>query len=85
MKVLIIEDEYSLADAIAETLKNDNFNVSIETNGEDGENEALTENYDLILLDVMLPKKNGFDILRSLGQAKIKTRLFYLVFYLKKL
>ena len=78
MKVLIIEDEYSLADAIAETLKKDNFNVSIETNGEDGENEALTENYDLILLDVMLPKKNGFDILRTLGQAKIKTPVIML-------
>ena len=78
MKVLIIEDEYSLADAIAETLKNDNFNVSIETNGEDGENEALTENYDLILLDVMLPKKNGFDILRTLEQAKIKTPVIML-------
>ena len=78
MKVLIIEDEYSLADAIAETLKNDNFSVSIETNGEDGENEALTENYDLILLDVMLPKKNGFDILKTLGQAKIKTPVIML-------
>ena len=78
MKVLIIEDEYSLADAISETLKNDNFNVSIETNGEDGEDEALTENYDLILLDVMLPKKNGFDILRTLGQAKIKTPVIML-------
>ena len=78
MKILIIEDEYSLADAIAETLKNDNFNVSIETNGEDGEDEALTENYDLILLDVMLPKKNGFDILRTLRQAKIKTPVIML-------
>ena len=78
MKVLIIEDEYSLADAIAETLKNEKFNVDIETNGEDGENEALTENYDLILLDVMLPKKNGFDILRTLGQAKIKTPIIML-------
>lgn len=78
MKVLIIEDEYSLADAIAETLKNDNFSVSIETNGEDGENEALTDNYDLILLDVMLPKKNGFDILRTLGQEKIKTPVIML-------
>ena len=78
MKILIIEDEYSLADAIAETLKNDNFNVSIEANGEDGENEALTENYDLILLDVMLPKKNGFDILRTLRQAKIKTPVIML-------
>lgn len=78
MNILIIEDEYSLADAIAETLKNDKFNVNIETNGEDGENEALTENYDLILLDVMLPKKNGFDILRTLGQAKIKTPIIML-------
>lgn len=78
MKVLIIEDEYSLADAIAETLKNDKFNVRIETNGEDGENEALTGNYDVILLDVMLPKKNGFDILRTLVQAKIKTPVIML-------
>ena len=71
MNILIIEDEYSLADAIAETLKKDKFNVNIETNGEDGENEALTENYDLILLDVMLPGKNGFDILKYLRQEKI--------------
>lgn len=78
MNILIIEDEYSLADAIAETLKNEKFNVDIETNGEDGETEALTENYDLILLDVMLPKKNGFDILRTLGQAKIKTPIIML-------
>ena len=78
MKILIIEDEYSLADAIAEMLKNEKFNVNIETNGEDGENEALTENYDLILLDVMLPKKNGFDILKSLGQAKVKTPVIML-------
>lgn len=78
MKVLIIEDEYSLADAIAETLKEDNFNVNIETNGEDGENEALTGDYDLILLDVMLPKKNGFDILRTLVQEKIKTPIIML-------
>ena len=78
MNILIIEDEYSLADAIAETLKEEKFNVNIETNGEDGENEALTENYDLILLDVMLPKKNGFDILKTLGQAKIKTPVIML-------
>ena len=62
MNILIIEDEYSLADAVAEKLKGENFNVCIKTNGEDGEDEALTESYDLILLDVMLPKKNGFDI-----------------------
>lgn len=62
MKILIIEDEYSLADAIAETLQKEKFQVNIVTNGEDGENEALTNIYDLILLDVMLPKKDGFEI-----------------------
>ena len=78
MNILIIEDEYSLADAIEETLKNEKFNVCIKTDGEDGEDEALTENYDLILLDVMLPKKNGFDILRYLRQEKIKTPIIML-------
>ena len=78
MNILIIEDEYSLADAVAETLKNEKFNVTIKTNGEDGEDEALTDNYDLILLDVMLPKKNGFDILRSLRNEKIKTPIIML-------
>ena len=78
MNILIIEDEYSLADAVAETLKNESFNVCIKTNGEDGEDEALTENYDLILLDVMLPGKNGFEILKYLRKEKIKTPVIML-------
>ena len=78
MNILIIEDEYSLADAVAETLKKEKFNVCIKTNGEDGEDEALTENYDLILLDVMLPRKNGFEILKYLRQEKIKTPIIML-------
>lgn len=71
MKILIIEDEYSLADAISETLQKEKFVVNIITNGEDGENEALTNIYDLILLDVMLPKKDGFEILANLRKEKV--------------
>ena len=78
MNILIIEDEYSLADAVAETLKKEKFNVVIKTNGEEGEDEALTENYDLILLDVMLPEKNGFDILKYLRKEKINTPVIML-------
>ena len=78
MNILIIEDEYKLADAVAESLKDEKFNVTIKTNGEEGEDEAFTENYDVILLDVMLPQKNGFDILKSLRQAKIKTPVIML-------
>lgn len=78
MKILIIEDEYSLADAIAETLKKENFTTNIVTNGEEGENEALSDVYDLILLDVMLPNKDGFEILNSLRKEKIDTPVIML-------
>ena len=73
MKILIIEDEYSLADAISETLQKESYTTKIVTNAEDGEDEALTNIYDLILLDVMLPKKDGFEILRNLKNEKIST------------
>lgn len=78
MKILIIEDEYSLADAIAETLKKEKFSVEIITDGQDGEDEALTNVYDLILLDVMLPHKNGFEILKELRQQNIFTPIIML-------
>ncbi len=72
MKILIVEDEYGLADAISEILKNENFTPTIVTDGEEGEYEALSGVYDLIILDVMLPKKNGFEILKSIRNEKIK-------------
>ena len=78
MKILIIEDEYSLADAIAETLKKEKFTVTIKTDGEEGEDEALTNIYDLILLDVMLPHKDGFEILNTLKSEKIETPVILL-------
>jgi len=78
VKVLIIEDEYSLADAIRESLEKEHLNVTMVTNGLDGEDEALTGLYDLILLDIMLPKKNGFEILKTLKEEKIKTPIIIL-------
>ena len=78
VKVLIIEDEYSLADAIRETLEKEHFEVTIAKDGLDGEDEALTNIYDLILLDIMLPKKNGFEILKTLKEEKIKTPIIIL-------
>lgn len=71
MKILIVEDEYSLADAMAEALNNEGFETVIKTDGISGEDEALTDVYDLIILDVMLPKKNGFEILKELHKNKV--------------
>ena len=78
MKVLIIEDEEALADAICESLEKEHLDVTMVTNGLDGEDEALTGLYDLILLDIMLPKKNGFEILKTLKEEKIKTPIIIL-------
>lgn len=78
LKILIIEDEYSLADAISESLKKENFEVNIITDGIQGEMEALTNVYDLILLDIMLPGKNGFDILKGLKVEKIDAPIIIL-------
>lgn len=78
MKILVIEDEYSLADAIAETLRKENYTVQVITDGENGENEALSNVYDLILLDVMLPNKDGFEILKNMRNAKVETPVIML-------
>ena len=78
MKILIIEDEFNLADAIASMLKKEKYSVEIMTDGESGLDEALTDVYDLIILDVMLPKMNGFEILKHLRQEKINSKILML-------
>ena len=78
MKILIIEDEYNLADAISSMLKSKKYSVKIETDGEEGLDEALTGIYDLIILDVMLPHKNGFEILKELREEKISSKILML-------
>lgn len=78
MKILIIEDEYNLADAISSMLTSENYMVDIATDGENGLYEALTDIYDLILLDVMLPHKNGFEILKELKSENISAKVIML-------
>ena len=78
MKILIIEDEYNLADAISCVLETKNYIVKIETDGLTGLEEALTNTYDLIILDVMLPRKNGFEILKELKQEKVDSKILML-------
>ena len=78
MKILIIEDEYNLADAISSMLKSKKYSVDIKTDGEEGLEEALTDIYDLIILDVMLPHKNGFDILKELRKENINSKIIML-------
>lgn len=78
MRILIVEDEYSLADVIASRLKSNNYMVDICVDGEEGEYYACSGNYDLIILDVMLPKKNGFDILKSITNNNVNSKVIML-------
>jgi two-component system, OmpR family, copper resistance phosphate regulon response regulator CusR len=70
MRVLIVEDEARLARNIARAMQEaTSYAVDISTDGEDGRHMALSNPYDLIVLDLMLPKVGGLEILKSLRQS----------------
>lgn len=75
MKILIIEDEYNLADVVASRLKKEKYDVDIVTDGENGLDYSLTNIYDLIILDVMLPKMNGFEVLKEIKENNINAKV----------
>lgn len=78
MRILIVEDEFSLADIIASRLKKEKYMVDVIDDGEEGLYYALSGVYDLIILDVMLPKMNGFDILKKIRKEKITSKVIML-------
>ncbi len=69
MRVLVIEDEKRLAATLGDLLEMDGYNADLCYDGESGLDNALTGIYDVILLDMMLPKKDGLTVLRELRQA----------------
>lgn len=78
MRILIVEDEFNLADVIASRLRKENYAVDISLDGEDGLDNIMTNIYDLVILDVMLPKINGFEILNKIRNEQIKVKVIML-------
>lgn len=71
-RILVIDDDLELCELLAEYLAPEGFEVETVNDGESGAEKALTEEYGLVVLDVMLPKMNGFDVLRHIReQSKI--------------
>ena len=78
MRVLIVEDEVRLAEALAQILKEEKYMTDVVYNGDDGYDYASSGIYDVIVLDVMLPGMDGFEIARQLRKDKNKTPIIML-------
>ena len=75
---MIIEDEHDLLKILTKRLKEDGFAVDAATNGTTGQQLAETVSYDSIILDIMLPGKDGFTVLKELRHKKIKSPILIL-------
>jgi two-component system alkaline phosphatase synthesis response regulator PhoP len=77
-RVLLIEDEPGLQLVISDRLKAEGYQVETAADGEEGFSRAAGEPFDIIVLDVMLPKRDGFDVARSLRQQGVQTPILML-------
>ncbi len=77
-KILLIEDDPAILNGITETLKAEFYDVTSEADGEKGYKTAKKEKFDLIILDLMLPFKDGFEICRDLRKEEILTPIIML-------
>jgi two-component system, OmpR family, alkaline phosphatase synthesis response regulator PhoP len=78
MRVLLVEDEQGLILTLTDRLQSEGFEVDVASDGMAGFEKGCVGNHDLIILDVMLPKKNGYDVCRDLRQKGIKTPVLML-------
>jgi DNA-binding response OmpR family regulator len=78
MRILIVEDEIALAEALAQIFHKNKYTADICNDGISGFDNALTGVYDIIILDIMFPKMNGFDVLKKIRLKKITTPVLIL-------
>ena len=77
-RILIVEDEPSIALALEEDLRHEGYATEVAGDGERGAQRALDGGFDLVLLDVMLPKMDGFDVCRRIRRAGVHTPIILL-------
>ena len=78
MRILVVEDEKKINDIIVKTLKQEKYGVDSCFDGEEALDYIFSVEYDIILLDIMLPKKNGFEVMESMRKKGIKTPVLFL-------
>ena len=78
MRLLLAEDEQDLSKALCAILKHNNYSVDAVYDGQDALDYGLSENYDGIILDIMMPKKNGIEVLTELRKSGVDTPVLIL-------
>lgn len=78
MRILIVEDEVHLAEALTQILRKNNYTVDAVNDGEAGVDNALSNIYDLIILDIMLPKMDGISALKEIRKEGLSTPVILL-------
>src|SRR5579871_5688260 len=78
MRILVVEDEHKINRTVCQALREEAYAVDSAADGEEGEELALVNEYDLIVLDIMLPKKNGIALCRTLRERGITTPILML-------
>ena len=78
MRILVVEDELHLSEALSHILKKNNYTVDVANDGETGLDDALSGIYDVIVLDIMLPKTDGITVLKTLRSEGFDTPVYFL-------
>jgi len=78
MRILLVEDEIKMAQAVSEILRQDGYEVDACTDGDSGADASLSGLYDLLILDIMLPRRSGLDILRDVRNSGSKVPILML-------
>jgi DNA-binding response OmpR family regulator len=78
MRILVVEDEQKVADALREGLEDERYDVEVERTGEGAFFRVNTETFDVVLLDLTLPGRDGLEILRALRQRRMETPVLVL-------
>ena len=78
MQVLIVEDDIRLAQAVGKILEENGYQVDMVHDGQAGYDYAESDIYDVVILDVMLPKMDGFEVVRNLRRANVDTPVLLL-------
>ena len=78
MKLLLVEDDHNMSRAVSELLRQEHYIVDVVSEGREAEDYILSDDYDAVILDVMLPDRNGYEITKAVRRAGNRTPILFL-------